>query len=417
MSSLSADRKPPLDYGVQIRFIKDLDDTGGGYAERSRGSGGVSGTGVGGSPSNKYGVAVRVQGISGQPYVVLKDGEKGDSYGVQLKTQPQTQNSVPGQSSPFSSLSRTPRDGAQTPNPYDPVGQVSLPEEDPVEFGSPLKRPPGDGQAGSQGEVEGATAKGPASTPPVSGVEKKDFGELNEAGLRRVGWNGTGTAMNGVRLNGPLSEKKENTFTQSFPEPPKPVEESAVEAIDTKSLAPINRLISKFNSNSPSNATSSTPSQVRGRSGARTRLQFDERKRSRSLDARKEQKEEPPSSPTINPYAPAVTPSTASTLNSPKPTAYSSLGRSPASVTKVPAVTAEKPITFNKAPKNFLPKEVPSDIPKKPVSIYVDCRNTSVPEPLCASSSYLFPCQSVWVCLSICLLSHNCFFPLFLTHL
>uniref|UniRef100_A0AAR2M480 Myosin tail domain-containing protein n=1 Tax=Pygocentrus nattereri TaxID=42514 RepID=A0AAR2M480_PYGNA len=346
MSSLSADRKAPLDYGVQIRFIKDLDDTGGGYAERSRGSGGAGGTGGGGTPpSNKYGVAVRVQGISGQPYVVLKDGEKGDSYGVQLKTQPQAQTSTPGHSSSFGSLPRTPRDGAQTPNPYGPIGQPSSPEEEAVEFGSPLRRPPGDGQAGSQGEVEGATAQRPVSAPPASTLEKKDFGELNEAGLRRVGLNGGGTAMNGAGLNGPL----------------KPVE-----AIDTKSLAPINKLISKFNSSTPGNASPGTQSQTRGRSGARTRLQFGERKRSHSLDARKEQEEEPPSSPTINPYASIVTSATVSTLNSPKPTSYSSLGRSSASVAKVPAVPAvSKPSTFNQSPKNFLAKEMPPTIPKK----------------------------------------------------
>ncbi|KAL7883099.1 hypothetical protein SRHO_G00007570 [Serrasalmus rhombeus] len=369
MSSLSADRKAPLDYGVQIRFIKDLDDTGGGYAERSRGSGGASGTGGGGTPpSNKYGVAVRVQGISGQPYVVLKDGEKGDSYGVQLKTQPQAQTSTPGHSSSFGSLPRTQRDGAQTPNPYGPIGQPSSPEEEAVEFGSPLRRPPGDGQAGSQGEVEGATAQRPVSAPPASTLEKKDFGELNEAGLRRVGLNGAGTAMNGAGLNGPLSGKKGSTFSESFPDPPKPVtvKEEPVEAIDTKSLAPINKLISKFNSSTPGNASSGTQSQTRGRSGARTRLQFGERKRSHSLDARKEQKEEPPSSPTINPYASIVTSTTVSTLNSPKPTTYSSLGRSSASVAKVPAVPAvSKPSTFNQSPKNFVAKEMPPTIPKK----------------------------------------------------
>ncbi|KAG5856445.1 hypothetical protein ANANG_G00008030 [Anguilla anguilla] len=77
MSAPSPDRRTPLDYGVQIRFIKDLHDTGGGGAR----SAGKSGAGA-----HKYGVAVRVQGIAGQPYVVLKEGEKGDSYGVQLRS-------------------------------------------------------------------------------------------------------------------------------------------------------------------------------------------------------------------------------------------------------------------------------------------------------------------------------------------
>ncbi|KAK7886023.1 hypothetical protein WMY93_025644 [Mugilogobius chulae] len=78
MSSSSSGRKTPVDCGVQIRFINDLHDGRGGQQgqpPRPKSQ----------SPS-KYGVAVRVQGIAGQPYVVLKDGQKGDSYGVQLKT-------------------------------------------------------------------------------------------------------------------------------------------------------------------------------------------------------------------------------------------------------------------------------------------------------------------------------------------
>lgn len=77
MSASASGRKTPVDYGVQIRFINDLHDTGGGGGGRRDGSG---------KSSSRYGVAVRVQGIAGQPYVMLKDGRKGDSYGVQLRT-------------------------------------------------------------------------------------------------------------------------------------------------------------------------------------------------------------------------------------------------------------------------------------------------------------------------------------------
>ncbi|KAK5883993.1 hypothetical protein CesoFtcFv8_020259 [Champsocephalus esox] len=62
MSSPSTDRKPLVDYGVQIRFIKDLHDTGGGFPDKSKVNGSTATP-----PSSKYGVAVRVQGISGQP--------------------------------------------------------------------------------------------------------------------------------------------------------------------------------------------------------------------------------------------------------------------------------------------------------------------------------------------------------------
>lgn len=88
MSAPVSGKKTPVDYGVQIRFINDLQDTGGGVSGQPRKEGPKK------QPS-RYGVAVRVQGIGGQPYVVLKDGEKGDSYGVQLRTQPPAYSSLP----------------------------------------------------------------------------------------------------------------------------------------------------------------------------------------------------------------------------------------------------------------------------------------------------------------------------------
>ncbi|KAM8816779.1 cingulin [Rhynchonycteris naso] len=76
-----AEPRGPVDHGVQIRFITEpvgATDTGtlhhGGRrpAKDAR--------------ANTYGVAVRVQGIAGQPFVVLNSGEKGgDSFGVQIK--------------------------------------------------------------------------------------------------------------------------------------------------------------------------------------------------------------------------------------------------------------------------------------------------------------------------------------------
>ncbi|XP_078146515.1 cingulin isoform X1 [Centroberyx gerrardi] len=387
MSALSTEKKPLVDYGVQIRFIKDLHDTGGGYPEKTRGSNGAT------PPSNKYGVAVRVQGISGQPYVVLKDGEKGDSYGVQLKTQAQTPNPSSGPSSPYNSLSKG-QEPAELPNPYSPVGNmasspVSPPEDEDGEiFRSPLKRPPGDGQAGSQGEGEGGAGRNgqvektkAESQPKVTanGVEKKkrewsNREEFNEAGLKPVKLNGAGprgAQQNGVDFTGSLgrySGKKLNmdSSLESFPEPPPPVstEEEPVPVIDTNSLAPINKLISKFNSGTPGSAP-----QTRGRSGARQRLRFDERRRSRSLDARKDVQPEislrSPPSPTPNPYATPLSPlSTSSNLLTSSAPASGSLGKSPASVAKVTALAAPKP-SF-KSPGKFVAKDTPPAVPKKP---------------------------------------------------
>uniref|UniRef100_A0A672UMJ0 Cingulin n=1 Tax=Strigops habroptila TaxID=2489341 RepID=A0A672UMJ0_STRHB len=68
-----AEKQSQVDYGVQIRFINDLQEPR--RPPKARGK------------SGSYGVAVRVQGIAGQPFVVLNSGEKGsDSFGVQIKS-------------------------------------------------------------------------------------------------------------------------------------------------------------------------------------------------------------------------------------------------------------------------------------------------------------------------------------------
>uniref|UniRef100_A0A4W6FB54 Cingulin b n=1 Tax=Lates calcarifer TaxID=8187 RepID=A0A4W6FB54_LATCA len=318
--TLSTDRKPLVDYGVQIRFIKDLHDTGGGYPDKSKGNNSAT------PPSNKYGVAVRVQGISGQPYVVLKDGEKGDSYGVQLNTPAPSSESA----SPYNSLPKTNKEPAEFVNPYTPVATTARSPVSPAEdedgeiFGSPLKRPPGDGQAGTQGEEEGGAGRQgqverakaePQLKATASEAEKnRDWTsteeKYNEAGLKPVKLNGVGprgvkqTGSGFTSSLGRSSGKKPSTISpsESFPEPPASTDKEPAPVIDTNSLAPINKLISKFNSGTPGSAP-----QTRGRSGARQRLRFDERRRSRSLDARKDvQPEVPlpsPTSPTLNPYA------------------------------------------------------------------------------------------------------------------
>ncbi|KAF0024566.1 hypothetical protein F2P81_023368 [Scophthalmus maximus] len=379
MSTLSTDRKPLVDYGVQIRFIKDLEDTGGGYQDKSRGNSNAT-------PTNKYGVAVRVQGISGQPYVVLKDGEKGDSYGVQLNTP----TSSSGSTSPYNSLPKTNKEPAEFTNPYNPAVNAAQSPVSPAEdeegeiFGSPLKRPPGDGQAGTQGEEEGGARREgrlerrKAEPQPKASAREAENGrdrtsseEYNEAGLKPVKLNGVGAR--GVKQTAPgftgslgrYSGKKLSAEPppKSFPEPAAPAgEEPAAPAIDTNSLAPINKLISKFNYGTPGSAP-----QTRGRSGARQRLRFDERKRSRSLDARKDVQPEvsppPPTSPTLNPYAAPLSTASSLSLSSRAP-AGSGLGRSPAPFTKVSALEAPKP-SF-KSPGKFVARNFHPSVAKKP---------------------------------------------------
>ncbi|KAJ8000331.1 hypothetical protein DPEC_G00203720 [Dallia pectoralis] len=401
MATLSTDRKPQLDYGVQIRFIKDLHDTGGGFSEKSKASAGVAAP-----TSSKYGVAVRVQGISGQPYVVLKDGEKGDSYGVQLKTQ-QAQTPSSGRSSPYYSLPRR-TEGGLVRNPYDQIGQttggspVSTPEDEGGDdFRRPFQRPPGDGQAGSQGECEGRgegeaggeagpgsegridrvrvklkeeprpTAAEPYRVPKaaepgpkaVNGVQVKERGwvngeEFNEAGLKPL--NPRGAKQSKAGLGDPAGR---DCLEWSFPEPPPPVElsEEPLPAIDKTSLAPINRLISKFNSGTPTG-------QTRGRSVAKQRLRFDERKRSRSLDARKEEvpPEVSPPSPTPNPYATSPISFSTSSLSTSSMPPSARLGRSSSSVAKVTALPGPEPSDKPDGTKLDFKDTRPFIPPKKP---------------------------------------------------
>lgn len=380
MSTLSTDRKPLVDYGVQIRFIKDLHDTGGGYPDKSRGTNGAT------PPSNKYGVAVRVQGISGQPYVVLKDGEKGDSYGVQLNTP----TSSSGPPSPYNSLPKVNKEPEESANSYSaavntaPSPVSAAEDEDGEIFGSPLKRPPGDGQAGTQGEEERSKAEPQFKTTANEAEKNRGWSskeEYNEAGLKPVKLNGVGptpfkkTGSGFTASLGRYSGKKQVKMKDSPSEfkPPASTDEEPAEAIDTNSLAPINKLISKFNSGTPgsgapSSGTPGSAPQARGRSGARQRLRFDERRRSRSLDARKDVQTEmsplSPASPTLNPYAMPL--STSSNLLTSSAPASGSLGRSPASVSKVTALEAPKP-SF-KSPGKFVAKDTTPAVAKKPVS-------------------------------------------------
>ncbi|KAM4736411.1 cingulin isoform 2-T2 [Anableps anableps] len=153
MSTQSSGRRNPADYGVQVRFSNDIGDSGEGHPKPQPKPKPQS--------ASRYGVAVRVQGIDGQPYVVLKDGQRGDSYGVQLKTH---------YSPSYGSLPRR-REVAEVGAEGGDVGGVgghqgalrraqshgSLLDKDgggnSEDF--QLSRPPGDGKSGSYGNLDG----------------------------------------------------------------------------------------------------------------------------------------------------------------------------------------------------------------------------------------------------------------------
>lgn len=78
---MMADPRGPVDHGVQIRFITEPEGATEMGTLRRAGRRPAKD-----ARASTYGVAVRVQGIAGQPFVVLNSGEKGsDSFGVQIK--------------------------------------------------------------------------------------------------------------------------------------------------------------------------------------------------------------------------------------------------------------------------------------------------------------------------------------------
>ncbi|XP_071251621.1 cingulin-like isoform X2 [Salvelinus alpinus] len=268
-------RKSPVDYGVQIRFINDS-------------GGGLPSTQLRSKPpsTSKYGVAVRVQGIAGQPYVVMKDGgPKGDSYGVQLRT-----HYPPG----YGSL---PRRGDREEGGGEGGGgqggvlrraqsHGSLLES---EGGGGFGRPPGDGRSGSYGNLDGGIGVA---------EERTDRGGYGEGGMGRnimcgsyqSGLNGSlgrgGGSQYAPDLHPSQTEPPPLTMAQphpqslpypaqphpqslpypaqphpqSLPYPAQPHPQSLPYPAQPHPQTPVNRLISRFDGNS------STREQQRGRS-------------------------------------------------------------------------------------------------------------------------------------------------------
>uniref|UniRef100_A0A3B5MRP9 Cingulin n=1 Tax=Xiphophorus couchianus TaxID=32473 RepID=A0A3B5MRP9_9TELE len=125
MTTRSFGRRHPADYDAQVR-VNNLGDSGEELPKLRPKP----------QSTSKYGVAVRVQGIAGQPYVVLKDGQRGDSYGVQLRTDySSSYGSLPRRVQSHGSL--LDKDGGGSSEDFQ------------------LSRPPGDGKSGSYGNLDG----------------------------------------------------------------------------------------------------------------------------------------------------------------------------------------------------------------------------------------------------------------------
>ncbi|XP_060249146.1 cingulin isoform X1 [Meriones unguiculatus] len=117
-----ADPRGPVDHGVQIRFITEPEDATEMGTLRRGGRRPAKD-----ARASTYGVAVRVQGIAGQPFVVLNSGEKGsDSFGVQIKG---TNNQ--GSPGALSSDSELPENPYSQVKGFPATSQCSTSDEEP----------------------------------------------------------------------------------------------------------------------------------------------------------------------------------------------------------------------------------------------------------------------------------------------
>ncbi|XP_051722118.1 cingulin [Ctenopharyngodon idella] len=302
MSAPVSGRKTPVDYGVQIRFINDLQDTGGGVSGQPRKEGPKK-------QQSRYGVAVRVQGIGGQPYVVLKEGEKGDSYGVQLRTQPPAYSSLPRrredgviQGPYFSSGDNTPLRRAQS------HGSLLERENSSEDFTDELRRPLGDGRSGSYGNLDGGVGMGPERERPRERMERNQWGGSYQTGLNGTLGRGRGHYTSSESVEG----SPHNQHTHSQP------------AHSSIRQPPAYRLVDRFDGGSVAQP---------GNTGTTTRGHYPVLK-----------EDNRPASTSPLP-APSLVPNTySSPLSSSPASAYSSLGRGSGSVAKVMAVTSSAPV-------------------------------------------------------------------------
>ncbi|XP_030320926.1 cingulin [Calypte anna] len=254
-STAMAEKQNPVDYGVQIRFINDLQEPR--RPPRARGKPG------------SYGVAVRVQGIAGQPFVVLNSGEKGgDSFGVQIKSEG-SYPSPPAGPKPSGSISsdsdlpenpyagRQPRHGSTySTSDEEPNGVSGTSRYQPKP--PPGRRPLGEElrRTQSHGDLLGAIVDEPLATgaPWASGNRQP-----------RALAGGKSSSMGNVAPG-----------TRAMAKDPSSDTEVSVGDVDTKPLSSVDSLISKFGGQG----------QPRGRAARRGRIPTQERKRSQSLDSR-----------------------------------------------------------------------------------------------------------------------------------
>ncbi|XP_032060231.1 cingulin [Aythya fuligula] len=270
-----AEKQNPVDYGVQIRFINDLQEPKKPPKARAK--------------PGSYGVAVRVQGIAGQPFVVLNSGEKGsDSFGVQIKSEgaytgppagPRPPELPPGSVSPDSELPENPyvrRQPSWSTSDEEPGGGVPAPPR----HKPPTKRPPREelrrtqshGNLLAANDDEEPFAPGPPRGQPGGPHQPRALSGSRSSSMLSVA--GPPRPAPG-EVSGFGAAVREPSSDSEAPGRRRPGDADGSD-IDTKPLSSVDSLISKFDGKV----------QQRGRAARRGRIPSEERKRSQSLDGR-----------------------------------------------------------------------------------------------------------------------------------
>lgn len=257
----------PVDYGVQIRFINDLREPRR-PPRPPRGKGGT------------YGVAVRVQGIAGQPFVVLNSGDKGgDSFGVQIKSDAPfpTPPGPPGSGGSDSELPENPYGGRR---PRRGSGGSEEGEIPGASRGVPKfsdEEIPGGSRRVPKSSVTAEEPGGSRRIPKSSGEELLSVPKPSAAAeeLRRSQSHGDLPGATAASPSGIPRAQSGKNFGKRDEEATK--EPGDAGDVDTEPLSSVDSLISKFDGNLP-----------RGRAARRSRgPAASQRKRSQSLDAPK----------------------------------------------------------------------------------------------------------------------------------
>ncbi|XP_063296216.1 cingulin isoform X2 [Pelobates fuscus] len=296
-----ADQHIHMDQGVQIRFIDNLKENKKPRSRRPK--------------QESYGVAIRVQGIDGQPFVVLNSGDQAkSSYGVQIKSQDTYGNNYQNTAHDYqgitSKASHTVRSlGSETElpeNPYANRGYVQSSSQysstsDEEQSSKHRSRSRGNEGVSSRPrqlipkrteELRRSQSHSSLCDPDIdepydserhyserSSTIDTTYSQLssNRSSLRRKE-NGEQTSgfRSTVNNQQPTSiVKKSSLENNGFPSSSSPTQPS--DDIDTKPLSSVDSLISKFDGKG----------QLRGRTARRSQALKDERKRSQSLDGRK----------------------------------------------------------------------------------------------------------------------------------